>query len=380
MFPNKIQPLNGVFVKERIRYIAKHIDVSVVAPVPFFPLLSYSKKYRNIHRIPFREQVESLMVYHPKYLLIPKYLKFFDGYCYFLSLNEFFSRTIRDNNIDLLDFHWVYPDAFAGVRWAKKLGKKIVITIRGNESICYFEKSLRKKMLIRTLKTADHIIAVSNDMEKKIVDEYGVCKRNVTVIRNGIDKNKFYQMNKNKAKKDCEFEADRKYILSLCRLSKEKGIEYLLKAFSNIVTDKVNLIIAGEGPLLNVLQLMTRKLKIEKSVKFIGEIKHEDACKWYNASDVYCLPSLWEGCPNTIIESLACGTPVVSTLVGGIPDLVDKKTGILVPSKNVELLSNALEVALNRKWDYSAIASQGQSNSWDDVADRVIEVYKKVLL
>lgn len=379
MFPNNQQPCYGVFVKERLKHIAKYVDLTIVAPVPYFPLSSLVKKYHGTDKIAFKEQNDKLTVWHPRFFIIPKYFKWLDGYTYFYFLKNFFKRKIMKSNADILDFHWVYPDAFAGIRWAKKYGKKIIITVRGNESICYFENSLRKKMLIKTLRKADHVISVSNDLKQKIVNEYGVLEHNVTTVGNGIDKEKFYFINKEKAKKQCGLTKKGKYIISLCRLSHEKGLNYLLEAFSRLTEENVFLIIVGDGPLRDELRIMADKLEIADKVKFVGEIKHEDARKWYNAADIYCLPSLWEGCPNTIIESIACGTPVVSTNVGGIPDLVNNDSGVLVPAGNVEALRNALVEALSKKWDYEKISAIGQSNSWDNVADKVIDVYKKVL-
>ena len=104
-----------------------------------------------------------------------------------MSLTRFVHKLNNCNNFDLLDFHWVYPDAFAGLRWARNLNKKIIVTIRGNESICYHENSIRKKMLIHTLKSVDYIIAVSTDLKQKVVEEYGIKETKVTVIPNGAN-------------------------------------------------------------------------------------------------------------------------------------------------------------------------------------------------
>ena len=380
MFPNNINPNNGIFVKERIKYISKKIELKVVAPLPYFPMNHLLNKYGGTNKVKKKENFDTLSVYHPKYFCIPKFFKFLDGYFYYFSTNDFFYRSIDANNIDLLDFHWVYPDAFAGLKWAKRFNKKIVITIRGNESICYFEKSLRKKMLINTLKSVDHVIAVSTDMNDKVVNEYGIDEAKVTVISNGIDNQKFYVIDKDEARRLCNLELDKKYILSLGRLSHEKGLEYLFKAFSTLNNNDIILVVVGDGPLKGKLKKMAHDLNIADSIRFVGSVSHEDTYKWYNAADVYCLASLGEGCPNTIIESLACGTPVVSTQVGGIPDLVPTEDyGFLVHAGDEVSLSKALEKALNRDWDRSHIADFGRQNTWDQVADRVIEVFKKVL-
>ena len=380
MFPNRLWPNSGVFVKERLKALSKLVDAKLVAPLPCFPFISSTKKYRGIKTIPEEEYFDNLHIYHPRYVLFPKYLKFLDGYLYYQSTNPFFSSMIQNWNVDLLDFHWVYPDAFAGLRWAKKYNKKIVVTIRGNESICYFEKSLRKRLLIHTLRLVDHIIAVSSDMKDKVVDEYSVEHDKVTVIPNGIDPYKFYMVDRDEARKLCGLESNKKYILSLSRLSHEKGLEYLFKAFSSLDAKDTELVVVGDGPYKKKLSKMASDLKIANKVNFIGAVPHQETYLWYNAADVYCLPSLWEGCPNVIIESLACGTPVVSTKVGGIPDLVPAEDyGFLVHAGDAVSLADALRNALKKNWDRVCIARYGSQNTWSKVADRVVEVFKSVL-
>ncbi len=136
----------------------------------------------------------------------------------------------------------------------------------------------------------------------------------------------------------------------------------------------------GDGPLKQKLHKMASDLGIVDGVKFIGAVHHEETVLWYNAADIYCLPSLWEGCPNVIIESLACGTPIVSTTVGGIPDLVpDNDYGFLVPAGKSNLLAVALDNALRKEWDCQRIAQYGSKNTWRHVANSVVGVFKSVL-
>ncbi len=380
MFPNNQRPNVGVFVKERLKSLSKVVNTTIVAPVPYFPLSYMIDNYRYTKAIPLKEEFDGLHVHHPRYLLVPKICKFSDGYLYYKSINKFIIKKFRKDSYDLLDFHWVYPDAYAGLKWARLFNKKIVVTIRGNESICYFENSLRKKMLMDTLRSVDHIIAVSTDMKNKVVDEYGVEDRNVTVIPNGIDTQKFYAAEKTKAQGKCYLKPGKKYILSLCRLSKEKGLEYLLKAFSLLDVNDAELIMVGDGPLRTHLVGLAQQLNIANKVRFIGEVPHEDVCTWYNVADVYCLPSLWEGCPNVVIESIACGVPVVSTNVGGIPDLISSDDyGFIVSPGDVAQLSEALRGALEKNWNRGKIALYGSSNTWANVADRIVNLFRELL-
>jgi glycosyltransferase involved in cell wall biosynthesis len=379
MFPSKINPGNGVFVKERIKYVAKRVDLRMIAPVPYFPLIHLTGKYRNIDKVEFKENIDTLTVFHPRYFLIPKFMKFLDGYLFYKSLNAYFQEIIKEHNPDILDFHWTYPEIVAGVKWAKGTGRKVIVTVRGNEALFRFEDSIRKEILKHSLQQVDNIISVSDDLKLKLISEFGIPGEKITVIGNGIDVCQFNVIEKNEARKQCNLQQDGKYILSLCRLSQEKGLENLLKAFSDNSFKDATLLIAGDGPLRKTLYELAKTLHVSSRVVFLGAIEHRETAKWYNASDVYCLPSLREGCPNTVIESLACGTPVVSTKVGAVPELVKENSGFVVAPGDCIGLREALDRSLKIEWDRKKIAASGQNRSWDNVADEVIRVYEKVL-
>jgi glycosyltransferase involved in cell wall biosynthesis len=293
----------------------------------------------------------------------------------------YMENIITRHNSDIIDFHWVFPDGIGGLEWARKLGKKTVVTVRGNEAIHFFERDEVRKIIQRKLSYFDHVVTVSTDLKTKILADYSVDPSKVTVISNGIDSEKFFLMDKLEARSMCGLHTDQKYIITICRLSKEKGLDHLLKSFAKLDSQQTRLIIIGDGPLKVSLITLSETLGIADRVDFHGVIDHREACAWYNAADIFCLPSLWEGCPNVVIESLACGTPVVASNVGGIPDLISGDDyGYLVPPGDADALSSALENALNHSWNNFNISKFGSSHSWDHVAEKVIKVYERVLV
>ncbi len=380
MFPNRINPNTGVFVKERLKFVTMKCDLTMLAPVPAFPFMDYTSKYGGLSGLEERERFDGLSVYHPRYFMIPKYFKFLDAFFYGRSIASYIEGMFEHFDYDLLDFHWVYPDAIGGLQWARKLGKKTVVTVRGNEAIYYFGKTLMRRIIQKRLSEFDHVIAVSSDLKNKILSEYGVEESRISVVPNGIDTSKFYRMDRSEALEKCHLDGNKRYILTVSRLSSEKGIEFLLRAFKNTKCSEIELIIIGDGPLKADLVATCVELGIDDRVHFLGTIGHADIRAWYNAVDVFCLPSLWEGCPNVIIEALACGIPVVASQVGGIPDLVPGNDyGILVPPGDANILAGALTNAFDGYWDRKKISEYGSANSWKDVADRVIDIYERVL-
>jgi glycosyltransferase involved in cell wall biosynthesis len=129
--------------------------------------------------------------------------------------------------------------------------------------------------------------------------------------------------------------------------------------------------IVGSGEADGVVAARVRELGLEQHVRLCGRQPHPLVPWWLAAGDVFCLPSFMEGCPNVVLEALATGRPVVSTRVGGIPEIVrEGETGLLVPPRDPEALAGALAQALARPWDPAAQRASVPYLSWDAVAVR----------
>jgi glycosyltransferase involved in cell wall biosynthesis len=96
------------------------------------------------------------------------------------------------------------------------------------------------------------------------------------------------------------------------------------------------------------------------------------------AADLVTLPSYMEGCPNVVLEALACGRPVVATNVGGIPEILSNECGCLVPPREPAMLAEALASVLDRAWDAKAISAHG-GRSWEMVAGEVFEIFESII-
>ena len=379
MFPNSVNPNLGIFVKERLLHVANKVDLTMVAPVPSFPFIERTKKYAGYRNILLQEECDGMTVLHPRYFMIPKYFKELDSLFYEISLRPFIKNIIEKNGADLLDVHWVYPDGFAALEWARQFNKKVVVTVRGNEAIHYYQNTAIRKMIVDKMSLFDHVISVSDDLKNKLINEYNVNPDKITVVHNGVDKAKFSPIDKASARSKCGLTADGKYILAISRLSSEKGLEILLEAMKMLVTENVKLALIGDGPLYGTLNDFVVNNNLSTKVNFIGAVPHKDLNLWYNAADVFCLSSLWEGCPNVVIEALACGTPVVSSNVGAVPHFVSGDCGLLVPPGNFALLAKALDTMLNHSCSQASISTTPALQGWDYVADNVIDVFEKVL-
>ena len=141
------------------------------------------------------------------------------------------------------------------------------------------------------------------------------------------------------------------YCCYVGRLSPEKGVDTLLKA---VATLPLKLKVAGDGPLLDPLKSDYSSFA---NIEFLGRLTGNDVNGLLRLARFSVVPSSWwENNPLSVIESLSAGTPVVGTRMGGIPELIDDRNGLLVPSGDVNSLVDALNQAWDARWDHAAIA------------------------
>lgn len=125
------------------------------------------------------------------------------------------------------------------------------------------------------------------------------------------------------------------------RLSAAKALDVALRALAD--TEGVTLVLAGDGPEREPLQRLAAELELEDRVRFAGPLPRDEVLALYRAADAALLSSAWENFPHSVVEALAVGTPVISTAVGGVPEVVeDGLNGLLVPSGDVQALTSAI--------------------------------------
>ncbi len=170
-------------------------------------------------------------------------------------------------------------------------------------------------------------------------------------------------------------------LLFVGRIEEVKQVDKLIKAFALLRTNiSAQLFIAGDGSLRTVLEKQVGDSKLNNSVHFMGKVSHDELCGLYNMADMLVLPSKMEGVPMVILESLACGTPVVATAVGGIPDLINNgENGFLIDDVSIETLADALERTAKVKLDPVQVSSSIQEWSAPVVADKLSKVFKHVI-
>ncbi len=230
------------------------------------------------------------------------------------------------------------------------------------------------------LKRTDKIITVSRELKEDVKKQYNLAEEKLVVIPSSVDLSRFADdLPENIENIKEKFGVrDEKIILSIGRMEKQKGFHLLLKILPRLITrkEKIRLILVGSGPYLKKLKKTAGSMNISEHVIFTGKCSQEDIAAYYKLADLVVLPTLrLEGLPLVHVEAAACGKPVISSRIGGIPTLIgDYNEGFLVEPGDLF----ALEQKIHELLDNDFLARRLGENARKKViegfnADRMVE-------
>jgi glycosyltransferase involved in cell wall biosynthesis len=283
-------------------------------------------------------------------------------------------RLHRRLAFDCIDAHYVYPDGFAAILLGKILKIPVAISARGTDINVFPSFGLIRPLIRWTLQQAKGLIAVSSALKDRMV-HLGAPADKIRVIPNGVDVERFEPMDRCEARRSLGIPVTGAVIVSVGSLVPAKRHEVLIEAVAQLATRIPDLkaYIIGDGSLRSELEALRRRTHGEGRVFLVGEKPNTELSRWFSAADVSCLLSAREGWPNVVMESLACGTPVIATRVGGIPEIiVSSELGILV-AEDLGSITEGIASALRRQWDRGALVRYAQSRTWKVVAAEVQE-------
>lgn len=231
---------------------------------------------------------------------------------------------------------------------------------------------------------ADCLVAVSHSQRESIVRYHRVKPEKIRTIINGVEDNKYCQDKIFMRDKFSEFGITEKDFIvgSIAVLSIQKGIIYLLDAAREISKriQNVKFLIVGGGKMLEYLKERAFKLGLREKVIFTGW--RSDALKILSAFDIFVSPSLWEGLPLAILEAMAARKPIVATMVGDNPKIIDHgKTGLLIPAESPDAIKDAiLQIASNP--DHAKDMGENAYRRYreDFTVDKMVKSYEKLYL
>jgi teichuronic acid biosynthesis glycosyltransferase TuaC len=377
LFPNGVDPTLGIFIYQRTAQLAIRPgnEVTVVSPVPYFPRWIKTKRWQAASNLPELERIGELSVYHPRYPLLPKISMPVHALSMFLGSLRRCKALHKHTRFDCIDAHFVYPDGLAAILLGKVLGIPVVVSARGTDINLFPSFRLIRPMIRWTLNESAASIAVSAALKEKMVEVGGAAEK-IQVVPNGVDAALFQPIFKKDARNKLNLPENGPLLLSVGSLIPSKGHELLIRAMEVASRQHtgLRLYILGEGEFRGELESLTTQLGLRDCVKLPGKRPNEELPMWFSAADLSCLASEREGWPNVVTESLACGTPVVGTRVGGIPEILHSpELGILV-ERTAESIAAGIKQALLKRWNHDAISRETRARTWGKVAEEVEEI------
>lgn len=377
LYPNLASPNHGIFVENRLQDYVKRFDVDmrVVAPVPWFPFKhDRFGKYAAFANAPLTEDRNDIEVRHPRYTIPPKigmtYAATALEHCLMRAANSYLNEGWT---FDVIDAHYLYPDGVAAARVAKKLKKPLILTARGSDVTELTNFPKQKAMILEAIRSAEKVICVADALRQNLI-ELGAQPEKLTVLRNGVDLEKFAP----KDQRECRntFGIETFTIASVGHLIERKGHDLVINALPEL--KDVTLMIAGDGPERAKLEAQAEKLGVRDRVHFLGSLPHEHLADLYNAVDVLTLASTREGWPNVLLEAMACGTPVIASDVGGSKEVIGSKSGgIVVKERSPSAFADAVKTLQQTPPNRNTIRSYAENYSWEETSTSLNNIFSE---
>ncbi len=308
------------------------------------------------------------------------------------SLEEFRKRDGRD--YDLVHSHYWLSGRVG--RWVQRLwGVPHIMMfhtlgeVKKAIGVGDDEPKLRLATEKGLVENCDRIIAATEGEKKELIQYYNAVPETIGVVPCGVNLELFKPVDKKYARQQLDLDREENIVLYVGRIDPLKGIDRLLLARAYLQNKKeFKLIVIGDNnnlqPELQRLTWMSQNLGIQDSVIFAGRVEQEDLPLYYSAADVFVLPSYCESFGLVALESLACGTPVVATKVGGIESIIHEgQNGHLVKGDVPRSIANKIALLLSNPRDRvnspDAIRESVTDYCWANVADALIEEYRAML-
>lgn len=380
LYPNAAQPAHGVFVEQRLLHLraSGRVEARVVAPVPWFPSAHRAfGRYAAYARVPTAESRNGIEVLHPRYVLTPRSGMTLAPLSLALGARRALARLIGSGfDFDLIDAHYYYPDGVAAAVLASWFKKPLVITARGTDINLIPAFRLPRRMMLWASRRAAASVSVCEALRQEMI-AIGIAPGRVRTLRNGVDLQKFVRIEKGAARARLGWGCE-PTLLSVGLLVERKGHDILIRALRGLPGWRA--VIVGQGELRASLERLAIDLGVSDRVRFAGEVEHGELKYFYSAADALVLCSSREGWANVLLESMACGTPVIAARVWGTPEVVSApEAGVLMDGRTPEALRRAVAQLMEASPDWTATRRHAERFSWDATTDGQLRLFDQVL-
>jgi glycosyltransferase involved in cell wall biosynthesis len=379
LFPNAQKPNHGIFVETRLRHLlaSRQVESRVLAPVPWFPFKHKRfGAYGMFASIPQSEVRHGIDVQHPRYPLIPKVGMSAAPILMAKAMKPVIGRIIDEGyDFDAIDAHFFYPDGVAAVMLGRHFNKPVVITARGSDISLVPKYALPRRMIRWAAEHAAGVITVCNALKEEMVG-LGIAAERITPLRNGVDLELFRPGERQALR--AQFGMEGFTLISVGNLLELKGHHLVIGALPQL--PDAHLLIAGGGPERKALEDLAQQLKVADRVRFFGTLPQSELRNLYGGADALVLASSREGWANVLLESMACGTPVVASNVWGTPEVVAAPdAGVLMVERSAQGVADAVRRLRADYPSHEATRRYAERFSWEDTTQGQLKLFRDIL-
>jgi len=308
--------------------------------------------------------------------------EFVTGLSVLLAILLFRARGVK---FDIVHFHGDKGFYFSAPILKRVLGKRVILTTHGlGESAKLFPGRLGSRFVSSSLNSVDHVILVGRFL-KSWFGELGLNENDLKVIKNGHDSS---SGSSEKARSIREEYHGKNIVVGVARLLDWKGVETTLKALAKLKQKNTKnwvYLHVGDGPERGHLESITKNMKLERSVVFLGHLAYEETMTYIMAGDFFVLPSWGEAFGIVYLEAMARGLPAIGCYgAGGEETIIDGKTGYLVQPHDAVGLAQKIEKLFNEEDSLKYLSAGGKKHaekfSWTRNSIEYLNLYKKSLV
>ena len=379
LYPNPQQQRHGIFVEQRLRQLLSsgRVEARVVAPVPWFPFRGkLFGEYGKYARVPRRETRHGIDIAHPAYPVIPKLGMSLAPFLLAAAMRPVLRRLLASGyDFDIIDAHYYYPDGVAAILLGRWFGKPVVITARGTDINLVPQCRLPRALIRWAAGEAAASITVCQAL-KDAMCKLGIDGERISVLRNGVNLELFRPVAARTELRQ-RLGIRGRTLISVGHLIERKGHHLVIAALARL--PDIELLIAGDGPEEKALRAQAREIGVAGRVRFLGALKQDELREYYAAADALVLASSREGWANVLLESMACGTPVVATSVWGTPEVVAApEAGVLATERSAECLAAAVTKLFDDYPAREATRRYAEKFGWQPTTEGQLAIFERI--
>ncbi|MEM6856583.1 MAG: glycosyltransferase [Pseudomonadota bacterium] len=389
IYPNAANPRFGTFVARSLESLAKRGDwrVSVINPIGIPPLGlgALSPRFADLAALSEREELGGVTIHRPQFTLIPK-IGARRNVAAVVKAAMPIARAIHETApVDVVDAQYFFPDGPAAAALAEALGAPLSIKARGSDINYWGGVTFAHEAMLDAANKAAGLLSVSKALAREMV-ALGMQRDAITVHYTGLDRDLFRPFDHTQLRAQLgealglSLPDGAPLFACVGALNGRKGQDIAIRALARLSADypKALLLLVGRGEEEAALRALAKERGVGARVHFTGSVDHTKLPLILSAADAMVLPTQSEGLANAWVEAIACGTPVVTSDVGGARELVQSEVAGRLTPRDPEAVAEALRAILRDPPAPDAVATLAQDFDWTTHAAALAAHYERI--